>query len=121
MLALERAKKLSNKVQIEIGQFTERIKQVPGYLLVSMKRYQLKGDNIQFFGVDRRGALISGNGVEASWIDNYNQEELIAYFNISKLVKQGQFTDQTVEGVITLDNLEVGRKSISKHPAIHLG
>ncbi|MCK8826739.1 hypothetical protein MWH25_03140 [Natroniella acetigena] len=113
---------VSNKSDIECGYLFEMSReQIPGYLSVKIDNYDLEADELKFFGVSKKGAPVSGVGVSASKLDNKEQEEVIALFNIEKLVQSGQFTEDTVEGVITLGNQELGRDEINTNPEIYLG
>ncbi|MCK8817044.1 hypothetical protein MWH28_06615 [Natroniella sulfidigena] len=113
---------LNRKSDIECGYLFEMRKdQIPGYLSVKIDNYDLEADELKFFGVSKKGAPVSGLGVPASKVDNQDQEEVIALFNIEKLVQSGQFTEDTVEGVITLENQELGRDEINTNPGIYLG
>ncbi|GAB6138969.1 hypothetical protein [Halanaerobaculum tunisiense] len=108
-------------VKININQLTTGEEQIPGYLLVKISGYQAEVGNIKFFGVNGQGEEVSGSGVEAYQIKESSSEELMVYFDISKLVSNKQFTDRTVEGVIKVGSQELGREPINWQPAIYLG
>ena len=110
------------EINIGIGHlFTAGQQQEPGYLSVKIDNYNLEGGKVKFFGVESVGGDISGAGVTASRIDESGENELIFLFNISKLLKNGQFNERTVEGVITVAGQEIARSIIETNPAIYLG
>ncbi len=114
--------KRKKEIVIGIGHlFTAGQQQVPGYLSVKIDNYNLDGGKIKFFGVENKGADISGTGVTASRVNKRSDNEYIFLFNISKLLKNNQFNDRTVEGVIMVAGQEIARSSIESNPAIYLG
>ncbi|GAB6099340.1 hypothetical protein JCM16358_12190 [Halanaerocella petrolearia] len=92
----------------------------PGYLSVKIANCNLELQQVKFFGVNEFGGYISGVGVTATEVKKYGRD-IIAWFDIEELVKKDQFTDQVVEGVITISDREIGRDSIRTEPAVYLG
>jgi len=93
----------------------------PGHLMIKFNNPQFSEQDLRFFGVNKEGAPVSGIGVPAEQINSHYTDETTALFNISDLVHTGQFTDETVEGVITASGHEVGRHSIETPPSIYMG
>lgn len=109
------------EVDVEFGQLPRGNKmQIPGYLSVLINNCPLEAEEIKFFGVNNQGAEISGKGVKAESVED-NEDEKIVYFDMDQLVKTGQYTEDTVEGVITINNQEIGRESVNTDSAIYLG
>jgi|GEM_PF-1777155 len=114
--------RMRRDINIGIGHlFTAHEEQIPGYLSVKVDNYNIDYEQVRFFGVDRKGKEISGKGVIPSHIGSSDTGEVILLFNISKLIKSRQFTEETVEGVITLSGQEIGRDQIESNPSIYLG
>jgi hypothetical protein len=113
---------LFQEAKIEVGQLPRtKQEQLPGYLAVKIDNCNLEDEEIKFFGVDKSGASVSGTGVEAAQLEKETEEQ-IAYFNMDKLIKRGQYTENTVEGVVTVDNQELGREAVKNvDSAIYLG
>jgi hypothetical protein len=93
----------------------------PGHLLIKFNDSQFSEQDLRFFGVNKEGAPVSGSGVPAEQINSHYRDETTALFNISDLVQTGQFTDETVEGVITASGHEIGRHRIETPPSIYVG
>ncbi|WP_027339777.1 hypothetical protein [Halonatronum saccharophilum] len=95
--------------------------QRPGYLSLRVSDYMKGFGRVRFYGVKEFGEEVSGEGVRVSKVINKSKGSLILLFNISKLTKSSQFTEDTVEGVLTLDGSEIGRIKVESNPAIYLG
>ncbi len=95
--------------------------ELPGHVKVRLNQNLANTQDVQFFGVNQAGAPVSGEGVNAVQINQDNSEESTVLFNISNLVENGQFTDDTVEGVLTINGQEVGRKRLENNPNLYLG
>ncbi|PRX18821.1 hypothetical protein BX659_14112 [Orenia metallireducens] len=93
----------------------------PGHLMIKFNDPQFSEQDLRFFGVNKEGAPVSGAGVQAEQINNHYTDETTALFNISDLVQTGQFSDETVEGVITASGHEIGRHKIETPPSIYVG
>jgi hypothetical protein len=114
--------RMRRDINIGIGHlFTTSDEQVPGYLSVKVDNYNIDYKQVEFFGVDKKGKEISGKGVVPSHIGSSEAGEVILLFNISKLTQTKQFTEETVEGVITLSGQEIGRDQIESNPSIYIG
>ncbi|PRX26481.1 hypothetical protein BX659_12072 [Orenia metallireducens] len=114
--------RMRRDVNIGIGHLSNsNEEQVPGYLSVKVDNYNLDYNQVEFFGVDKKGKEVSGKGVLPSHIGSSQTGEVILLFNISRLTESRQFTDETVEGVITLSGQEIGRDQIESNPSIYLG
>ena len=98
-----------------------KMNQAPGKLPIKINNYQTPEGKLEFYGVNEQGASVSGEGVAAAKIDYNHNQETVALFNISNLVETGQFTESTVEGVITVNGAEIGRGKIDNNPSIYLG
>jgi uncharacterized protein with PhoU and TrkA domain len=46
---------------------------------------------------------------------------MIALFDIADLVGSGQFTEETVEGIITAGNREISRNRVNSNSEFYLG
>lgn len=111
----------NNKTDVEIGHLFATVQeQIPGYLSVKIDDYKIDDNNVEFFGVENEGDDISGQGVKADKIKKQNNQTIIL-FNISNLIESGQFTEDINQGVIMVDEKELGRDSIKTEPAIYLG
>ncbi len=126
MEALRKAKlkpnyQVNTRDDLEISIFNTGYEQIPGYLAIKINRYNFNYDQIQFFGVNQKGNNICGKGVFPSHVSDGYEDEVILLFNISKLISNKQFTEETVEGVITLAGKELGRKKIKVNPSIYIG
>ena len=113
-----------NQVEAKIGIGhlpEEQTNQIPGYLAVKINNCPLKANDVKFFGVNKQGDSISGPGVRAEKIANPSQQEMIALFDISDLVESGQFTEETVEGIITAENQEISRNKVNANSEFYLG
>ena len=109
------------EADVEFGQLLqENETQIPGHLSVLINNCQLPTEDIKFFGVEKEGEQISGAGVKASAIEKDKGRQVV-YFNMNQLVQTGQYTENTVEGVITIDDQEIGRESVNTESAIYLG
>ena len=110
------------EAKIGIGHLPEeKTNQIPGYLAVKINNCPLKANDVKFFGVNKQGDSISGPGVRAEKIANPSQQEMIALFDISDLVESGQFTEETVEGIITAENQEISRNKVNANSEFYLG
>ncbi|MGM0501932.1 MAG: hypothetical protein ACQERJ_05350 [Bacillota bacterium] len=110
------------EAKIGIGHLPEETTaQTPGYLAVKINNYPLQDNDFKFFGVSKQGDTISGPGVRAEKIAKPNQQEMIALFDISDLVGSGQFTEETVEGIITAGNQEISRNRVNYNSEFYLG
>ena len=110
------------EAKIGIGHLPEEnTNQTPGYLAVKINNYPFNNSDLKFFGVNRRGNSISGPGVRAEEVANPSQEEMIALFDIADLVGSGQFTEETVEGIITAGNREISRNRVNSNSEFYLG
>ncbi len=122
---MDQKNNISNEsININIGinqNEKENIEQAPGKLPIKIDNYKVTEGKIEFYGVTEHGAPASGEGVSASKIDYSPNQETIALFNISNLVKNNQFTEDVVEGVITVNGAEIGRGKIDNNPSIYLG
>lgn len=92
----------------------------PGYLPVKISNYNIDSEQVEFYGVDKRGRYASGLGVSASKVEK-NEKGAVAFFDIKNLVQTNQFTDNIVEGVIAVEGSEIGRDEIRNEPSIYLG
>ena len=116
-----RLEKAMEKVDVEVGQFSRREKkEAPGYLPVLISNYPFELDNVKFFGVEEKGASISGQGVLASEVKEEHRAKVV-YFDMEELVKTGQYTENTAEGVIMMGGRELGRESLNSEPALYIG
>ena len=111
----------SNKTDVEIGHLFGTVEeQIPGYLSVKINDYKVSDDDVKFFGVENKGDDVTGNGVKADKIKNKNKQTILL-FNISNLIESGQFTENINQGVIMVDEQELGRDNIETIPSIYLG
>jgi len=111
---------VQEQTDVEFGQLApENEVQIPGYLPVVIKNCPFSSSEVKFFGVETKGKAISGSGVNAVSVEEEKNKK-IAYFDIGQLVETGHYTENTAEGVITIDNQEVGRKPVNTDSAIYL-
>ena len=110
------------EAKIGIGHLPEEsTNQIPGYLAVKINNCPLRAKEVKFFGVNKLGDTISGQGVRAEKVANPNRSEMIALFDISDLVESGQFTEETVEGIITAGRHEISRNKVNANSEFYLG
>ena len=110
------------EAKIGIGHLPEEsTNQIPGYLAVKINNCPLRAKEVKFFGVNKPGDTISGQGVRAEKVANPNRSEMIALFDISDLVESGQFTEETVEGIITAGRHEISRNKVNANSEFYLG
>lgn len=110
------------EAKIGIGHLPEEnTNQIPGYLAVKINNCPLTAKDVKFFGVSKAGGTISGQGVRAEKVANPNHQEMIALFDISDLVGSGQFTEETVEGIITAGSQEISRNKVNANSEFYLG
>ena len=110
------------EAKIGIGHLPEeKTNQIPGYLAVKINNCPLTAKDVKFFGVNKAGETISGQGVRAEKVANPNHQEMIALFDISDLVGSGQFTEETVEGIITAGSQEISRNKVNANSEFYLG
>lgn len=110
------------EAKIGIGHLPEEnTNQIPGYLAVKINNCPLQAKDVKFFGVSKPGDTISGQGVRAEKVANPSRQEMIALFDISDLVGSGQFTEETVEGIITAGSQEISRNKVNANSEFYLG
>ena len=110
---------VQKQTDVEFGQLAaEKKTQIPGYLPVVIKNCPSSAE-VKFFGVETKGKTISGSGVNAVSVEE-EENKKIAYFDIRQLVETGHYTEDTAEGVITINNQEVGREPVNTDSAIYL-
>ncbi|MBM7556162.1 hypothetical protein [Halanaerobacter jeridensis] len=94
---------------------------VPGHLAVQVDNCQLSPEEYTLYGVNTKGGMTSGTGVQAVDTITDQNNNFFLLFNIKELRTKEQLDDRTIEIVIKTNGHELGRDTINDVSGIYLG
>lgn len=96
-------------------------KDIPGHLAVQVDNCHLSPEAYTLYGVNTKGGMTSGTGVQAADTITDQNNNFFLLFNIKELRATSQLNDATKEIVIKTDGHELGRDTINDISGIYLG